>query len=112
MDHAGGVVPGVFAVKQGLCHDGLAQVALGIRLAHAGVDRLLQAPAHQVHLLAQGQKHHGKPRVLADAQAFLSAGAVVLNQLLQHVLPQGGGFLMGGGVQRLHHVLADDVVGL
>lgn len=83
MHNGGRIVAGVDARKERLGDHGLAQIALVIGGAHAGVHRFLKRTAHDVRVLPHLGKNHGHSRVLADSDALVAGDMVVLQNLFQ-----------------------------
>ena len=70
MDDCRRVVPGVLALEQGFGHAGFAQIAVHIAPAHAFVDGVLKAAAHDMHVLSQVGKNHSQTCVLTDGDVL------------------------------------------
>ena len=65
VQHGRSVVGGVLASPDGIGHGRLAQVTLGVALAHTLVHCFLEASAHEVDVLAHLQEDDGQAGVLA-----------------------------------------------
>src|SRR5229473_4268103 len=119
VDHRRGIVAGVHLVE-GRAHDGGAEVALLVALAHALVDRVVEAAAGDVHVLPQLEEADHEAGVLAVRDLLGPGQLRVLLQDLEH-LPPGRGALgleraregpqhVGlEGIVRLHAELLDRV---
>ena len=112
MDDCRRVVPGVLALEQGFGHAGFAQIAVHIAPAHAFVDGVLKAAAHDMHVLSQVGENHSQTCVLADGH-FLARGDVrVFQQLVQDVAAHRRRLLRAGRAQAFKHVAGQAAAGL
>src|SRR5262245_59804585 len=111
VDHGRGVVAGVHAVEWRL-HHRRAQETLRVALAHALVDRVIEAAARDVHVLAQLDEADGHARVLAVGDALGPGDLRVLLQDLEDLA--AGGRALGGerSVEGAQHLAAEVPVGL
>ena len=111
MDNGGGVVPGVLALEERFSHAGFAQIAVHIAPAHAFVDGVLKAAAHNAHILPHLGENHGQARILADGHGFARRDGRVFQDLVQNV-PAHRRRLQGAGRPHgLNHVLGQAAAG-
>src|SRR6267143_585294 len=96
-------VAGVHAVE-GRAHDGGAQVAFLVALAHAPVDGVVQAAARDVYVLAQLDEADHHARVLAVRNLPRAGHLGVLLQNRQHLLAGGRALGAERTVERAQHV--------
>ena len=111
VDHARGVVQGVFAGTQGFFHAGFAQEAVGVAAAHAFVDGVFDGAVH-VHVLADLQEDAGEARVLADRHLGLVRDVIVFDDAVQDVLRDGPGFAGPAAFDALPHIGCQMPVGI
>src|SRR4030095_3590886 len=85
VDHRRSCVARLHAVER-RADDRGAQVALFVALAHALVDRVVEAATRDVHVLAELDEAHDEPGVLAVRNAPVPGHLRVVLQDLQHLL--------------------------
>src|SRR6185503_14337537 len=111
VNHGGRVVAGVHPVER-RAHDGGAEVALPVALAHTLVDGLVEASPGHVHVLPQLEEADHEAGVLAVGDLPGAGQLRVLLQDLEHLAAGGRALLLERTGEGAQHVGLERVVRL
>jgi hypothetical protein len=111
VDDGRGIVARVHAIDRG-AHDGGAEIAFGIALAHSFVDGVGEGPARHVDLLPQLHEADDGAGVLAIGQLLGPREVGVVLQDLEDVLARGRALRPQRAIESTEHVGLERIVRL